>query len=171
MSTPQPNAVFPRARHDHGSCFADAMNAALRIAKERDLKLTPVRRAVLEIVLASHAPLGAYDILAELSRRNSTTRPAPPTVYRALEFLLAHGFVHRIESQNAYAACFAPATKHRTHFLLCTQCGRAAELDDVNLARALARAAANAGFAPAHETVEIAGLCAACAQNCTKQKS
>jgi Fur family zinc uptake transcriptional regulator len=170
MNTPQKQSGqkqsgFPRARHDHESCFADALAAALRIAKERNLKLTPLRRSVLEIVLASHAPLGAYDILAELSRRDSAARPAPPTVYRALEFLQTHGFVHRIESRNAYAACFAPATKHRNHFLLCTRCGRAAELDDTNLARALARAAANAGFAPAHETVEIAGLCAACAEN------
>jgi Fur family transcriptional regulator, zinc uptake regulator len=149
--------VFPRA-HDHRHCRSTALRAAEALAVKRGVRLTPLRRRVLEIVLESHRPMGAYDVLKELSPE----RPQPPIVYRALDFLLAQGFVHRIDSLNAYIGCFSPARTHRSHFLLCERCGRAAEIDDDALATALGHAAHAAGFAVQRETVEISGVCSEC---------
>ena len=88
-------------------------------------------------MLESHKPMGAYDVLGQLARAGK--RPAPPTVYRALDFLTRAGFVHRIDSLSAFVACFAPAKAHRSHFLLCRACGRAAEIEDTALDAALAQ--------------------------------
>lgn len=157
------------APHDHGRCMRQTLATADSLARRRGLRFTAMRRRVLEIIAASHRPMGAYDILDVLGEAPGETsgkmgrKPAPPTVYRALEFLLREGFVHRIDTLNAYIACFAPERRHRTHFLLCTDCGCVAEIEDAALDRALERAADAAGFAVARETVEIAGLCAACA--------
>jgi Fur family zinc uptake transcriptional regulator len=136
------------------------MAATLAAAEALGGKLTPLRRRVLEIVLESHAPMGAYDVLAALTRDGA--RPQPPTVYRALDFLRAQGFVHRIDSLNAFAACFAPEKAHLGHFLLCRACGRAMEIDDPALDDALAGATRRAGFTAERETVEITGVCADC---------
>lgn len=151
---------FP-ARHDHRACMADTLAMAERLAGTRGEKLTALRRRVLEIVLASHKPVGAYDVLGAMARDGA--KPAPPTVYRALDFLRAQGFVHRIDSLSAFVACFAPETAHRSHFLLCRACGRAAEIDDPALDAGLERAARDAGFTAERETVEITGVCGECA--------
>ena len=161
MSAP----VLPHAPHDHSPCMREALAAADALARRRGLRFTPLRRRVLEIILGSHRPMGAYDILHALSDDAARRKPAPPTVYRALDFLLREGFVHRIDTLNAYIACFAPERRHRTHFLLVPAL-RLRRRDRVTaLDRALERAAADAGFAVERETVEIAGLCAACAEN------
>jgi len=148
------------ASHDHRACMTDTLASAETLAKSRGEKLTPLRRRVLEIVLQSHRPMGAYDILGALARDGG--KPAPPTVYRALDFLRAQGFVHRIDSLNAFAACFAPARAHRSHFFLCCGCGSVGEIEAPDLDAALAAAASKAGFKPENETVEITGLCADC---------
>jgi Fur family zinc uptake transcriptional regulator len=135
--------------HDHGACLAASLAGSE--------SLTPLRRRVLEIVAASHCPLGAYEILKSLAS------DAPPTVYRALAHLQKSGLVHRIDSRNAYIACFAQTGRpHKSHFLLCRQCGQAHEIRSETLSRDIAQAAARMAFAVERETVEIAGLCAAC---------
>ena len=149
--------IFPRA-HDHHRCQSSALEAAETLAEKRSVRLTPLRRRVLEIVLTSHRPMGAYDVLKELS----PDRAQPPTVYRALDFLLAQGFVHRIDSLNAYIGCFSPERRHRSYFLLCNSCGRAAEIEDDALVSALGAVARAAHFAAERETVEISGLCSEC---------
>jgi len=141
--------------HDHKACIASTLAAAEALGA----KLTPLRRRVLEIVLSSHTPMGAYDVLGALGG----AKPAPPTVYRALDFLTANGFVHRIDSRNAFVACFAPRKAHQSRFLLCRRCKRAAEIEDAALDEALAGAARRAGLAVERETVEITGVCADCA--------
>ena len=151
--------AFP-LQHNHDACVSDTLAAAEQLAKTRGEKLTKLRRRVLEIVLESHRPMGAYDVLSALVKDG--TRPAPPTVYRALDFLRGQGFVHRIDSKNAFAACFAPGKPHRSHFLLCRACGQAVEIEDDALDAALANASGRAGFAAENETVEITGLCAEC---------
>jgi Fur family zinc uptake transcriptional regulator len=140
--------------------MAETLASAEMLAKSRGEKLTKLRRRVLEIVLESHRPIGAYDILGTLARDGG--KPAPPTVYRALDFLIAQGFVHRIDSRSAFAACFAPEKEHKGRFFLCRLCGRAAEIRDAPLELALNAAAEKAGFAAESETVEITGLCADC---------
>lgn len=151
---------FARPRHDHAACLAHAVAEAERVCAARGARLTAIRRRVLEIVWEGHGPLGAYDILERLSAERR--RIAPPTVYRALDFLTDQGLVHRIESSNAFVGCAQPGAPHRAHFLICGRCGDAAELDDAQLRGALARVAERAGFAVERETVELKGLCPKC---------
>ena len=153
-------ASFARAGHNHRSCQEHALGTAERLCAERGLRLTPLRRRVLELIWRSHAPVGAYDLLEGL--RGAEGRTAPPTVYRALDFLRAHGLIHRIESLNAYVGCVHPAGEHGGQFLICSDCGAAAEVHDPRLDAAIARRAEELGFAVREQTVEVRGLCAPC---------
>jgi Fur family transcriptional regulator, zinc uptake regulator len=128
----------------------------------KGLLLTPLRQQVLAILAESSAPLGAYAIIDQLSRREG--KPvAPPTVYRTLEFFLENGFVYKIESRNAYAPCEHLGHAHHGALLLCEKCGRSDEIEDGKLDRLLREAAARAGFAPHRQMVELVGLCRDCA--------
>jgi Fur family zinc uptake transcriptional regulator len=118
--------------------------AAEAIAKARGAALTPIRRRVLELILKARRPIGAYDLLADL--KTATGKAMPPTVYRTLDFLIAQGFVHRIESQNAFIACVEADSPHRSQFAICDSCGRTVESMDADLARKLSRHAAKLGF-------------------------
>jgi len=153
--------AFPAPDHDHGRCTADAISHAERVCAERGQKFTPIRRQVLEALLASHRPLGAYEVIDELAK--SMPRPAPITVYRALDFLMANGLVHRIESRNAYLAC---AHDHSATalvaFLICEHCGSVGEIPAAPFAQSLNAAAQASGFVPKLSVVEIAGTCAHC---------
>lgn len=131
-----------------------------RSCSERGLKLTPLRREVLELVAHSAHPVKAYELLEQLRARRAGA--APPTVYRALEFLVAHGFVHRIESMNAFIGCHHPSARHDGPFLICDVCQRAYEIEDLAIARAIEDQARRLGFRPRSQTVEIHGVCAAC---------
>lgn len=146
--------------HDHRQCIADALNKAEVLCSERGARLTKLRRRVLELVWTSHAPIGAYDLLRRLSREHESA--APPTVYRALDFLLEQRLIHRIESLNAFIGCPAPESSHDSQFLICEDCGAAAELHDTAINRALAKSAGNLGFKVLDRTVELRGLCAKC---------
>lgn len=155
MSTP---AFQP---HDHSHCVHDALHEADRLCRERGVRLTDIRRRVLELVWSSHQPLGAYDILDRLTAEGH--KPAPPTVYRALEFLLEQKLIHRIASRNAFIGCSHPGAAHAGYFLLCTTCGNAEEIDDsVPLAKAVASAAGQADFLIESQTLELAGTCRHC---------
>jgi len=146
--------------HDHAACVARALDTVRAACAERGLRLTPMRARVLEILLESHEALGAYDILERLTAEGAAAQP--PIAYRALDFLTANGFAHRIESLNAYVACAAPGRRHRPAFLLCRPCGRVAELPDPPLGAALARQADAAGFAMEGAVVELEGTCPSC---------
>ena len=143
--------------------LAEAEAACLR----RGAQLTPLRRQVLELVLEAEAPVGAYALLDRL--KASRPGAAPPTVYRALDFLLEHGLIHKVERLNAYIGCSDTGHAHghdHAHphqFLICRRCGATAEITDHAVAHAIAEAAARAGFVAAEATVEIEGLCARCA--------
>lgn len=152
---------FHAAGHNHDACAAKALADAERAAAARGLRFTSLRHYVLEMLLANHRPLGAYDVLGALAREDSPARPSPPTVYRALEFLLEQGFVHRVASRNAYVACFMPSTRRRAHLLVCRACGQAGEMADRNLEDALDDAAGR--FKVEQECVELTGLCEECA--------
>ena len=148
------------APHDHAACVADALAEAERRAGEDGLRLTPARRRVLEILLESHRALGAYEILGRLG----SDRPAPPpTAYRALDFLVAHGFAHRVESLNAFVACAHPGAKHAPAFLICRDCRKVAESATEAGAGRLADAARSAGFTIESAVLEAEGLCPSCA--------
>jgi Fur family zinc uptake transcriptional regulator len=154
---------FPAPDHDHDRCATDAMAHAEQVCERRAQKFTPIRRQVLLALLSSHRPLGAYEVIEELSR--SMPRPAPITVYRALDFLIDNGLVHRIESRNAFLAC---AHDHdaaaMVAFLICERCGSVGEIPAAPVAQGLNDAARSTGFAPKLSVVEITGICAHCQQ-------
>jgi Fur family zinc uptake transcriptional regulator len=154
--------TFPAPDHDHGRCTADALAHAEAVCELRAQKFTPIRRQVLGALLSSHRPLGAYEVIDELAK--SMARPAPITVYRALDFLMANGLVHRIESRNAYLACAAhdhDATS-AVAFLICERCGLVGEIPSGSFAKELNAAARASGFAPKLSVVEITGICTHC---------
>jgi len=153
--------AFPASEHDHTACISDALVAAEDRCRARGLRFTPLRRRVLEIVWNRHAPTGAYDILEEL--RDGKRSAAPPTVYRALEFLVEHGFVHKIESLNAFVGCGRAGEEHTGQFLICQKCNQVGELDDPEISALIEKKAAGLGFAVAQPTIEISGLCRDCA--------
>jgi len=137
------------------------LSAAEQLCAQRGARLTTLRRRVLELVLSSEKPLGAYDILAVLSEADRR-RAAPPTVYRALGFLLDNGLVHRIASLNAFIGCSHPAHRHAGQFFICRQCQSVTEMEQGNIHQAISVAAEQAGFAIEQQTVEVSGLCATC---------
>jgi Fur family zinc uptake transcriptional regulator len=155
-------AVFPTPDHDHDRCSADALAHAETLCIKRGQRLTPMRRNVLEVLSRSHKPLGAYEIIEEVAARSP--RPAPITIYRALDFLTAQGFVHRIESRNAFLACINNhATDAPVVFLLCEKCGAVGEAASGAVAESLTTAAKTAGFTPkSSPVIEITGVCAHC---------
>jgi Fur family zinc uptake transcriptional regulator len=153
---------FPGERHDHEHCQHDALEQAEQACAERGLRLTKLRRRVLELIWASHAPVKAYDLLDRLKSEHAGA--APPTVYRALDFLADEGFIHRIESLNAYVGCGVPSRTHQGQFLICDSCGDAAELNDPDIAAVLRQKAGLLGFRLDVCTVELKGRCARCAE-------
>ncbi|TQV70731.1 transcriptional repressor [Exilibacterium tricleocarpae] len=158
-----PSETLPLAcrRHDHQSCIEGAITTAAKICQAKAVKLTPLRRQVLALVWQSHKPLGAYTLIDMLAAAD-TRRVAPPTVYRALEFLLEHRLIHRIDSLNAYIGCPDPGHHHHNYFLICLDCGIAAECPTQYLSPAIEAAATAAGFAISSQSVEIVGRCPAC---------
>jgi Fur family transcriptional regulator, zinc uptake regulator len=144
--------------HDPATWVSQVESACLR----QGAQLTPLRRRVLDIFSGSAAPLGAYAILEELSRREGK-QVAPPTVYRTLDFLIEHGFVHKIESLNAYAPCEHLDHAHHGMLLICKACGRSEEIEDGDVMRAIGETAAAARFSLKRVMVEAQGLCRRCA--------
>jgi len=141
---------------------ARALHRAESLCRARGARLTPRRRRVYELVVAAGEPVTAYELLRQLAGDGGN--PAPPTVYRALEFLQAHGLVHRLASQSRFIACEHPeAGGHGGVFLVCERCGRAVEWSDGRVARAVARSASEAGFRLEGDVLpEVSGLCADC---------
>ena len=155
------HAIFPSPGHDHGRCASDAIAHAEALCAERQERLTPVRRRVLEALLASHAPLGAYELIDRLAADGG--RPAPITIYRALDFLREQGLVHRIESRNAFIACVHNhATGDPVVFLICETCGAVGEAAGAAVAETIRTASRAAGFTPKTPVIEISGICAHC---------
>jgi len=155
------SAAFPEPGHDHARCVATALHKADELCRRRGARLTAQRREVLALVWASHEPVGAYAILERMSG-DGGTRPAPMTVYRALEFLQAHGLIHRIASLNAFVGCVEPGSGHASQFLICRRCRAVAELSDERIDAAVAHAAGRGGFRIEEQRIEIEGLCGRC---------
>jgi len=149
--------------HNHEACIDTALATALTVCLERGLRLTPLRQRVLELVWQQHMPVGAYDLLDAL--RSDGRRADPPTVYRALEFLLENGFVHRIESLNAYVGCGEPKHAHSAQFLICGNCNRVAELEDPAISQIISEKADGLGFRISQQTIEVTGLCGECREH------
>ena len=151
---------FKTGSHDHDRCIDLALAEAESACRKQHLRFTELRRRVLELVWSRHIPMKAYDILDELCRDGRAA--APPTVYRALDFLLTAGLVHRIESLNAYVGRGGPGKPHIGQFLICRQCNAVAEIDAPAITQALTQDAKRLGFRADTQTIEIKGLCSEC---------
>jgi Fur family zinc uptake transcriptional regulator len=138
--------------------------AVERACNERGLRLTAIRSRVLGLIAEAGQPIKAYDLLDRVREGEGAGAAAPPTVYRALDFLLANGFIHKLASINAFVACHHPnAAQHSVPFLICDRCHSATELEDASIVASLDAAARGLGFAPQAQTLEVHGLCARCA--------
>jgi Fur family transcriptional regulator, zinc uptake regulator len=152
-------------RHDHASCMRSAMTRAETHCATHNLRLTPVRRRALEILLAEHRALGAYDLLAHLAKAGLGHQP--PVAYRALDFLVKAGFAHKIEALNAYIACAHLGEDHAPAFLICRGCQSVAETGTTASQGRLGAAARAAGFRIERTVVEAEGLCPSCQETDT----
>jgi Fur family zinc uptake transcriptional regulator len=147
--------------HDHDHNDARGFVAAVEHASnERGLRLTPLRREVLELVAGAGKPVKAYDLLDRLREKHGNA--APPTVYRALDFLLENSFIHKLESINAYVSCHHPAESHQVPFLICDKCHCAQEVCDERVAELIEAQAKALGFRPTAQTLEVHGICKNC---------
>lgn len=157
---PAPNSPSAFEAHDHAGCAAAAIAKAERACEEAGVRLTPVRRRVLEYLWESHKPVGAYRLLERLAEDGLGSRP--PSVYRALDFLVEHGLAHKLLSRSAYLGCAHPGRRHAPQFLICRGCETIEEFVDASLAEHIDSAARAAGFEPAMTALEVEGWCPAC---------
>jgi len=166
MNSRQDSAIF-RARtspaniepmsHRHGA--TEQIAEAERRCAAANETLTPLRRRVLELLIDQPGPAKAYDLLPRVDESKQTK---PPTIYRALDFLVRMGLAHRIESLNAFVACEIGACARSTIFLICDNCGGAEECDAGHALVDVADAAKRDGFEIRRTMIEVGGLCAAC---------
>jgi len=146
--------------HDHTACVDDMIAVAEAYCTANKVQFTPTRRRVLEYLLEEHRALGAYDVLERLVKEGRGSQP--PVAYRALDFLVKHGFVHKIERLNAYIACAHPHEEHSPAFMICRLCGAVAEASTGPAKRLLGQAAQDIGFCVERTVVEAEGLCPKC---------
>lgn len=148
--------------HDHAACIDAAMQAVESHCSGKGLQFTPVRRRALEILLQEHRAMGAYEVLEKL--RDTGFGSQPPVAYRALDFLVGHGFAHRIERLNAFVACGHPGELHAPCFLICRDCSVVVETPGRKPAEAVRASAEELGFAVERMTIEALGLCPGCSE-------
>jgi Fur family zinc uptake transcriptional regulator len=150
--------------HHHVHSADAFVHAVEHACSERGLRLTPIRARVLQLIAEAGKPIKAYELLDLVRASKGVGADAPPTVYRALDFLMANGFVHKLESVNAFVACHHPnSAAHSVPFLICDRCHSAVELEDRAVVDQLEARAKALGFVPQAQTLEVHGLCARCA--------
>jgi Fur family zinc uptake transcriptional regulator len=154
----KPAACTDPSHHVHGA--GDYVRAVEAACAERGLRLTPLRAQVLGLVAAAGKPVKAYELLEQM--KTASGNVAPPTVYRALDFLLEQGFIHRLASINAFLACHHPNARHSVPFLICDRCQAAIELEDERIPELLEARAQALGFETRAQTLEVHGLCSHC---------
>ena len=146
--------------HDHSICIDTALAEAERVCAEHGSRFTDLRRRILKMIWQGHKAVKAYDLLDQLATEGGSAKP--PTVYRALDFLMEEGLVHKIESLNAYIGCPHPGESHISEFLICDKCETVKEVTSDELSAAVSGAARDADFKISRQTLELHGLCADC---------
>lgn len=164
MAEANQRSPFPNADQQTAKKVAQTVERAAKVFADRNLRFTKLRQQVFEEIAATHASIGAYEILARLGDKG--TRVAPISIYRAIDALLDAGVIHRLESKNAFFAC--RRTDHtskgkRPIFLSCEKCGAVGEVDGQHIFDLIGEAAQGAKFAPRVKFVEVSGLCPRCA--------
>lgn len=152
---------FDCHEHGHQQCVNAALLHAEQLCAKNRLRLTPLRRRILEMIWQSHKPIGAYELLELLQKEG---RAAPPTVYRTLDFLLENGLIHRLASRTSYFGCSQPGRQHSGQVLICDSCNVLAELDERNISHEISATAESLGFKVHQQMVEVSGLCPNCRQ-------
>ncbi len=160
------NQEFSRHRmvnndHDHSVCLSSVLSHAKALCQERGVQLTPIRFQVLSLICDSHRSVKAYDLLDKIKPLQPAAKPA--TIYRALDFLLEQGLIHRIESLNAFVGCDHSGHRHEQLMLICRHCLEVEERPANDVMIILARELREAGFNEYSKTVEIQGICSKCA--------
>jgi len=161
----QPTSTLPGCiePHHHVHDAGEFVRAVERTCRERGLRLTPIRAYVLGLVARAGRPIKAYDLLDQVRAGDGPGAAAPPTVYRALDFLISNGFIHKLESINSFTACHHPgAARHSSPFLICNGCHSAVEMEDGGIVALLEAHARALNFTPFAQTLEVYGLCANC---------
>ena len=145
---------------NHNNCLRSALSAADEACRAHHVRLTPNRKQVLGLIWQSHRPVKAYDLLEKMRQHDPKVKP--PTVYRALDFLLKFGLIHRINSLNSFAGCNHPNSHADCYFMICQICGTVDECCNDNLSQTIAGTAAAYQFKQSHASIEITGVCSAC---------
>lgn len=154
--------------HNHAACIQSALNYAQSICDKNAAKLTPIRKQVLTLIWQSHKPLGAYDLIEMVSQ--SGKRTAPPTIYRALEFLQSLGLIHRLSTLNAFIGCSVQEEHHEGCFLICTECNNVEEMNASDTCAQLKHKVAPSGFTVNQTQIEVSGICAQCSSSQERNK-
>jgi Fur family zinc uptake transcriptional regulator len=146
--------------HDHSVCVNTAIRSAEQLCHSRGVQLTPIRKRTLELIWSNHKASKAYDLLDQLKPELDSAKPT--TVYRALDFLLEQGLIHRVESLNAFVGCHCSATHHEQILLICSKCHEVEELPVDQSLSSLDLRLKELDFLAQHKTLEIHGLCQEC---------
>ncbi len=147
--------------HNHKSCLQQALHVAEQVCHQKGLRLTPIRRRILELICTSHKAIGAYELLDIFHAEDAKAKPV--TIYRALDFLMEAGLVHKVESLNAFIACLHAESQHKSVILICTQCHNAYEMDAEPIYEQLFALSKSIQFTPHYLTLELQGICSHCA--------
>ena len=146
--------------HNHQLCMTQTLLSAEKICMDKGVRLTSIRRRILELICSSHKAIGAYELLDLF--REEDLKAKPVTIYRALDFLMEVGLVHKIESLNAYIGCLQAETDHQSVILICDNCKNAYELDATPVYQSLFAMSKKIQFTPTALTIELHGLCFSC---------
>lgn len=159
--------VSPNAGHDHQRCANSAMEVARQLCVTRGVQLTPIRQQVLALIWESHKAVKAYELLDRFKVQQQSAKPA--TIYRALDFLMEQGLIHRIESLNAFVGCHCSAEQHEQLLLICKSCQEVEERSAELVMRDLAAEIQAANFIVHSKAIEVQGICAKCAASSPKE--
>ncbi len=151
-----------QGRHNHRGCVDHALQTAEQICLKKDVRLTAIRRNVLELICANHKAIGAYELLDLFRAQDPKAKPV--TIYRALDFLMEAGLVHKIESLNAFIGCLQAEAQHKSAILICDQCKNAYEIDATSVYESIFSLSEAVQFRPQYLTLELHGLCASCSK-------
>lgn len=139
------------------------IDQAKSLCDERGARFTLTRQRVLELMLQHGGAVSAYDLLDSLKETDSGAKP--PTVYRALDFLLEQHFIHRVESQNSFIACNHFSDDHQLQLFICEECQEVQELHSLQIQQSMNEQARLNDFLIHSQTIEARGLCHNCRQD------
>lgn len=161
MNTDPPKHLEPAVSpHDHSQCMSNALNTAEQLCLLRGVQLTAIRQQVLALIWESHKAVKAYELLDRIKPLQNAAKPA--TIYRALDFLIEQGLIHRVESLNAFVGCRCSGQQHEQLLLICKECQEVEERPAQTVMQTIAQELQAAHFTAHSKAVEIHGICAKC---------